>query len=49
VWQEWERHVSGPNARQLNEITTEMAAITDGRSLHRRLALSEETTTSRIS
>ncbi|GAC1488871.1 MAG: hypothetical protein NVS1B5_12930 [Gemmatimonadaceae bacterium] len=30
--------------RQLNEITTEMAAITDGRSLHRRLALSEETT-----
>ena len=30
--------------RQLAEITTEMAAITDGRSLHRRLALSEDTT-----
>jgi two-component system OmpR family sensor kinase len=34
----------GRTQRQLNEITTEMAAITDGRSLHRRLALSEETT-----
>src|SRR6266403_1696472 len=34
----------GQTQRQLNEITTEMAAITDGRSLHRRLALSEETT-----
>lgn len=36
--------VLGRTQRQLNEITTEMAAITDGRSLHRRLALSEETT-----
>jgi signal transduction histidine kinase len=34
----------GRTQRQLNEITTEVAAITDGRSLHRRLALSEETT-----
>ena len=34
----------GRTQRQLAEITTEMAAITDGRSLHRRLALSEETT-----
>src|SRR5947209_12932865 len=34
----------GQTQRQLNEITTEVAAITDGRSLHRRLALSEETT-----
>jgi len=34
----------GKTQRQLNEITTEVAAITDGRSLHRRLALSEETT-----
>jgi two-component system OmpR family sensor kinase len=34
----------GRTQQQLNEITTEMAAITDGRSLHRRLALSEETT-----
>jgi signal transduction histidine kinase len=34
----------GRTQRQLNEITTELAAITDGRSLHRRLALSEETT-----
>src|SRR4029077_691605 len=34
----------GRTQRQLNEITTEMAAITDGRSLHRRLALSEENT-----
>src|SRR6266480_3457450 len=29
---------------QLAQITTEVAAITDGRSLHRRLALGEETT-----
>jgi signal transduction histidine kinase len=35
--------VLGKNQRQLNEITSEVAAITDGRSLHRRLALSEET------
>ncbi len=35
----------GRTQRQLNEITAEVAAITDGRSLHRRLALSEETTT----
>jgi two-component system OmpR family sensor kinase len=35
--------VLGKNQRQLQEITTEVAAITDGRSLHRRLALSEET------
>ncbi|HMG00346.1 MAG TPA: HAMP domain-containing sensor histidine kinase, partial [Gemmatimonadaceae bacterium] len=34
----------GRTQRQLNEITNEVAAITDGRSLHRRLALSEETT-----
>src|SRR2546423_9014879 len=34
----------GRTQRQLTEITTEVAAITDGRSLHRRLALSEETT-----
>ena len=34
----------GRTQRQLNEITKEVAAITDGRSLHRRLALSEETT-----
>jgi two-component system OmpR family sensor kinase len=34
----------GRTQRQLNEITAELAAITDGRSLHRRLALSEETT-----
>ena len=34
----------GGTQRQLTEITTEVAAITDGRSLHRRLALSEETT-----
>ena len=33
----------GRTQRQLTEITTEVAAITDGRSLHRRLALSEET------
>lgn len=35
--------VLGKNQRQLKEITSEVAAITDGRSLHRRLALSEET------
>ncbi len=35
--------VLGRNQRQLNEITSEVSAITDGRSLHRRLALSEET------
>ncbi|HJQ10524.1 MAG TPA: ATP-binding protein [Gemmatimonadaceae bacterium] len=35
--------VLGKNQRQLNEITSEVSAITDGRSLHRRLALSEET------
>jgi two-component system OmpR family sensor kinase len=34
----------GRTQHQLAEITTEVAAITDGRSLHRRLALSEETT-----
>src|SRR5205807_4249174 len=34
----------GRTQRQLAEITTEGAAITDGRSLHRRLALSEENT-----
>jgi signal transduction histidine kinase len=34
----------GRTQRQLNEITQEVAAITDGRSLHRRLALSDETT-----
>ena len=34
----------GRTQRQLAEITSEVAAITDGRSLHRRLALSEETT-----
>jgi signal transduction histidine kinase len=34
----------GRTQRQLAEITTEVADITDGRSLHRRLALSEETT-----
>src|SRR5438270_3216361 len=33
----------GQTQRQLNEITTEVAAITDGRSLHRRLALSGDT------
>lgn len=36
--------ILGRTQRQLNEITNEVAAITDGRSLHRRLALSEETT-----
>ncbi|MGH7603482.1 MAG: sensor histidine kinase [Gemmatimonadaceae bacterium] len=34
----------GRTQRQLTEITNEVAAITDGRSLHRRLPLSEETT-----
>jgi two-component system, OmpR family, sensor kinase len=34
----------GRTQRQLAEITTEVAAITDGRSLHRRLAPGEETT-----
>lgn len=34
----------GRTQRQLAQITTEVAAITDGRSLHRRLALSEEST-----
>src|SRR5256714_4194369 len=34
----------GRTQRQLAEITNEVSAITDGRSLHRRLALSEETT-----
>ena len=34
----------GRTQRQLAEITTEVADITDGRSLHRRLALSDETT-----
>ena len=34
----------GRTQRQLAEITTEVGDITDGRSLHRRLALSEETT-----
>jgi two-component system OmpR family sensor kinase len=33
----------GQTQRQLAEITTEVAAITDGRSLHRRLALSGDT------
>jgi signal transduction histidine kinase len=32
----------GHTQRQLAQITDEMSAITDGRSLHRRLALSEE-------
>jgi signal transduction histidine kinase len=32
----------GHTQRQLSQITAEMSAITDGRSLHRRLALSEE-------
>ncbi len=32
----------GRTQRQLAQITTEVAAITDGRSLHRRLAISEE-------
>jgi signal transduction histidine kinase len=36
--------ILGRTQRQLNEITTEVAAITDGRSLHRRLALSDEST-----
>ena len=36
--------VLGRTQRQLEEITTEVAAITDGRSLHRRLALSEDST-----
>jgi signal transduction histidine kinase len=36
--------ILGRTQRQLTQITTEVAAITDGRSLHRRLALSEETT-----
>lgn len=34
----------GQTQRQLSEITNEVAAITDGRSLHRRLALSDDTT-----
>jgi two-component system OmpR family sensor kinase len=34
----------GRTQRQLAEITNEVAAITDGRSLHRRLALSEDST-----
>ena len=34
----------GRTQRQLTEITTEVAAITDGRSLHRRLALSDDST-----
>ncbi|HEU4748564.1 MAG TPA: ATP-binding protein, partial [Gemmatimonadaceae bacterium] len=34
----------GRTQRQLAQITAEVAAITDGRSLHRRLALSEEST-----
>jgi signal transduction histidine kinase len=34
----------GKTQRQLGEITAEVAAITDGRSLHRRLPLSEDTT-----
>lgn len=34
----------GRTQRQLAQITNEVAAITDGRSLHRRLALSEEST-----
>ncbi len=32
----------GHTQRQLAQITSEMSAITDGRSLHRRLALSDE-------
>jgi len=36
--------ILGRTQRQLSEITTEVAAITDGRSLHRRLALSDEST-----
>ena len=32
----------GHTQRQLSQITAEVSAITDGRSLHRRLALSEE-------
>jgi signal transduction histidine kinase len=36
--------ILGRTQRQLNEITTEVAAITDGRSLHRRLVLSDEST-----
>ncbi|HUR00888.1 MAG TPA: ATP-binding protein [Gemmatimonadaceae bacterium] len=32
----------GRTQRQLTQITNEVAAITDGRSLHRRLALSED-------
>jgi len=34
----------GRTQRQLAQITAEVAAITDGRSLHRRLAASEEST-----
>jgi signal transduction histidine kinase len=34
----------GRTHRQLAEITTEVAAITDGRSLHRRLALTDDST-----
>jgi two-component system OmpR family sensor kinase len=34
----------GRTQRQLSQITTEMAAITDGRSLHRRLSLGAEAT-----
>ena len=34
----------GRSQRQLSQITTEMAAITDGRSLHRRLSLGPENT-----
>ena len=34
----------GRSQRQLSQITTEMAAITDGRSLHRRLSLGGEAT-----
>ena len=34
----------GRTQRQLAEITNEVAAITDGRSLHRRLALSDDST-----
>ncbi|MFN2636159.1 MAG: sensor histidine kinase [Gemmatimonadaceae bacterium] len=34
----------GRTQRQLGEITSEVAAITDGRSLHRRLALSDDST-----
>jgi signal transduction histidine kinase len=36
--------ILGRTQRQLSEITTEVAAITDGRSLHRRLVLSDEST-----